>query len=110
MRAVKEITNWDLDYQPNHVYLLDGDKLIAYIPANSTEPEYLKTPMRIETRNRKFIDLKVSPFTVTTKSSLVEVKGSKGDSYWVDLDKGTCTCPAFKYSKSNGCKHIKDIV
>jgi hypothetical protein len=110
MRVVKEITNWDLDYQPNHTYLLDGDKVLGYIPSNSTEPRYLKRPMTFDTRGRKLVEIKDSLFTITTKSSLIEVKGSKGDSYWVDPDKGTCTCPAFKYSKSNGCKHIKGIV
>jgi hypothetical protein len=108
MRAVKEITNWDLDFQPNHIYLLDGEKLIAYIPANSTVPSYLKNPMRIETRNRKFIDLDTSPFAITVKSSLVEVKGSKGDTYFVDPDKGSCSCSGWKFRGT--CKHVKEVL
>lgn len=109
MIAVKEITVWDMDYQPNHTYLLDSDKIIAYIPKGKTEPVYLNRPMKIDQRGRKFQELKISPFKAQVKSTLIEIKGSKGNSYFVDPEKGTCTCPAFKFGKGT-CKHTKEVL
>ena len=39
----------------------------------------------------------------------IEVKGSKGDIYYVkkDGDKVTCTCQSFKYRGQ--CKHIEGV-
>jgi hypothetical protein len=109
MIAVKEVTQWDMESQPNHIYLLDGDKIMAYISNGKTEPIYLHRPMRIDQRGRKFQELKISPFKAQVKSTLIEVKGSKGNSYWVDPDKKTCSCPAFKFGKGT-CKHIKEVL
>jgi len=108
MQAVIEITKWDLDYQPNHIYLLDSDRVHAFIPKGKTEPFYYKTPIKIDTRGRKFQELKINPFKVKTKSTLIEVKGSKGDTYFIDPDKGSCSCPAHKFRGT--CKHIKEVV
>jgi len=110
MIAVKEVTLWDMESQPNHTYLLDGDKILAYIPMGKTEPTYLTRPMKIDQRGRKFQELKINPFKTEIKSTLIEVKGSKGNSYWVDPDKKTCSCPAFKFAKDNTCKHIKEVL
>jgi hypothetical protein len=109
MIAVKEVTKWVMEYQPNHTYLMDSDKAHAYIPLGKTEPVYFTKPLRLDMRGRKFQELKINPFKVETKSSLIEVKGSKGNSYWVDPDKGSCSCPAFKFGKGT-CKHIKEVL
>jgi hypothetical protein len=108
MIAVKEVTQWNMDYQPNHTYLLDGDKAHAIISKGKTEPVYFTNPLRLDMRGRKFQELKINPFKVETKSSLIEVKGSKGNSYWVDPDKGSCSCPGFRFK--NTCKHIKEVL
>ena len=38
--------------------------------------------------------------------SEVSVKGSKGNEYQVDTDKGTCSCPGYTYR--GNCKHVKE--
>lgn len=103
MQAYKEITDWAT---PNHTYLLDGNNLIAYIKVNETVPFYFKNPIKgFDKRGRKFIELNDNPFEVKVSSSLREVKGSKGDSYFVNEAEGTCTCPGFTYRGK--CKHVE---
>ena len=109
MIAVREITQWNVEYrQPNHTYLLDGDKIIAYIKWHEGEPEYLRTPLKLDRRGRKFEELKINPFSVKVESKLIEFKGSKGNSYFVDPEAQTCTCPGFTFR--GDCKHIKENI
>lgn len=107
MQAYKEITDWDSDVAPNHTYLLDGTKMIAYIKQGSTEPFYFKTPIQIDKRGRKFVELDKNPFEVEIKTELIEVKGSKGNTYYVDPEAKTCTCPGFSFR--GACKHITEL-
>lgn len=103
MRAYKETTAWAT---PNHTYLLDGNNLIAYIKENETEPFYFKNPIKGFSRSgRKFLELTDNPFEVKVSSSLREVKGSKGDSYFVNDIEHTCTCPGFTFR--GNCKHVE---
>mgnify|MGYP001026029292 FL=1 len=105
MRAIKEITEWDIAYRmPNHTYLVDGDKAIAYKPWHDGEAVYFDHPLTLVKSYRKFIELKDNPFDVKIKSNLIEVQGSKGDVYHVDPDKRSCTCTG--YSFRGKCKHI----
>ncbi len=107
MEAVKEVTKWEGDIQANHVYLLDGDKMVAYIKFGNGDPFYFKNPIRIDKRGRKFERLTKNPFDVKIKSDLIEVKGSKGNSYFVDPVEKTCTCPGFTFRGT--CKHIEAV-
>lgn len=103
MRAYKEITDWTT---PNHTYLLDGTNLLAYIKDGEAQPFYFKNPIKgFDKRGRKFIELDDNPFTVTVTSSLREVKGSKGNSYFVNDSDSTCTCPGFTFRGK--CKHVE---
>jgi hypothetical protein len=103
MRAYKEITDWTT---PNHTYLLDGTNLLAYIKDGESQPFYFKNPIKgFDKRGRKFIELDDNPFTVTVTSSLREVKGSKGNSYFVNDSDSTCTCPGFTFRGK--CKHVE---
>jgi hypothetical protein len=108
MIAVKEITKWDGESQPNHIYLLDSDRIHAYIPHGKNEPQYFAKPLKMDTRGRKFQELKINPFKVAIKSTLIEVKGSKGDTYYVDPEKGKCSCPAHTFRGT--CKHVKEVL
>ena len=108
MEALREVTGWEgVKRQPNHTYLFDGDKAVAYIKWDETEPFYFKNPLRIDKRGRKFVKADAGLFKVKVQSSLIEVKGSKGNSYFVDPDAKTCTCPGFTFR--GACKHITEL-
>lgn len=109
MIAVLEVTNWDLGFQPNHIYLVDGDKAHAYIPYGKGEPRFFASPMRLDRARRKFKELSKNPFgDVKPQANLIKIMGSKGDTYFVDPAEGTCTCPGFKFR--GACKHLKDVI
>lgn len=107
MQAVKEITEWSNGANINHVYLLDGSKMVAYIKFGKGKPFYFKNPIGIDKRGRKFEVLKKNPFDVEIKSELIEVQGSKGNVYYVDPEAKTCTCPGFSFRGT--CKHTVDL-
>jgi hypothetical protein len=108
MEAVRETTDWGSNKASNHTYLLDGTKLVAYIKQGETVPFYFKNPIKgFDTRYRTFEKLKINPFKVAVpEKELIEVAGSKGSIYYVDVEAGTCTCSGFKFR--GDCKHIKE--
>lgn len=109
MEALKEITVWKgVARQPNHTYLFDGERAVAYIKWHQGKPIYFNNPGRLDRRGRKFVKADIKLFGETkVKSSLLEVKGSKGNSYWVDPMGKTCTCPGFTFRGK--CKHITQL-
>jgi hypothetical protein len=108
VKAVKEITQWDSDIQANHTYLMDGNKAVAYIPFGKGVPFYFKTGLVIDRARRKFEELADNPFgSQSVKSDLIEIKGSKGDTYFIDTAAGTCTCSGFVYR--GACRHVKEF-
>ena len=113
MEALKEVTAWDVEYrQPNHTYLMDGDKVVAYIRWHEGVPEFFKTPRKMDKRYRKFEKVDISLFEVEDKKDpmVVEVKGSKGQTYFLSNPGGEwhCTCPGFTFR--GACKHTKEMV
>ena len=110
MEAVREVTKWDVEYRsPNHDYLLDGDRIIAYRPWGTAEIRVLSGKIKIDRRGRKFEKLKDNPFealqhTEREEPAVVAVKGSKGQTYYVNAAEGTCTCPGFTFR--GACKHL----
>lgn len=108
MIAVKETTVWkEVNTQPNHTYLLDGDKMVAYIKFGKGDAVYFKNPIRIDKRGRKFETLKKNPFKavdVPAESFIIKVQGSKGETYSVNTQEHTCTCQGFTFRGT--CKHV----
>ena len=111
MEALREVTVWkDVSKQPNHDYLLDGDRVVAYRPWGTGEVRILSGKLKIDRRGRKFEKLDPNPFAGIDKkkeSMVVEVKGSKGKTYYVDPEAKTCTCPGFTFRGT--CKHVVEI-
>lgn len=110
MEAVREVTVWEgLEYRaPNHDYLLDGDKIIAYRPWGTGEIRVLSGKIKIDRRGRKFEKLEPNPFATpenAAENAVREVKGSKGQTYYVNIEEGTCTCPGFTFRGK--CKHVE---
>lgn len=112
MKAYQEITHWNVEYrQPNHQYLLDGDRVIAYRRWGEGPPEFSKTPRRIDRRGRKFIEIDSSVFgdvKETKDDTKIKVQGSKGNTYEVDIENKTCTCPGFTFR--GNCRHVKENI
>ena len=108
MDAVKEITQWTDGSQCNHTYLLNGDKMVAYIARGTTKPFYFKNPIVISRSGRKFEKLQVNPFTVpAVPQTLKQVAGSNGNVYYIDTETNTCTCPGYTFR--GACKHTKEL-
>ena len=114
LEALKEVTEWKVDFrQPNHTYLLDGDKLVAYRPWHTGEPIW-GTPVRFDRRYRKFEKADLTLFGIVdapenvTVNALQTVKGSKGAVYYVDPDAHSCTCPGFTFRGK--CRHTDVLV
>ena len=107
MQAVVETTGVGF---PEHTYLLDGDKLVAYIKVGESTPFYFKSPIKgFDRRGRKFKTVSDAAFTVTVSpvTTTKQVVGSKGEIYTIDLEAKTCTCSGYTYRGT--CKHTKDL-
>ncbi len=118
LKIYQEVTEWKgVEYrQPNHVYLMSGDRAYAYSRWGESEPEYFRTPTRMDKRGRKFIEVKKNSWGFNLKilaqeednpqGETWEVQGSKGDTYTVSLLNGrwSCTCPGATFRST--CRHI----
>ena len=115
MISLKEVTVWADGTTSNHTYLLDGDKMVAYIKKGTTEPYYFKNPIKGFSRSgRKFEEvqldwstlLQVHVKTEPQPNFIKKVQGSKpGVTYEVNTDENTCTCPGFSFRGK--CKHVE---
>ena len=113
MQALQETTQWPGDTSPNHVYLIDGTNLVAYIRKGTSEPYWFKSPIKgFSKSGRKFVELTHSPFGVPQVAEpmpwIKRVAGSKpGVFYTVNTEENTCTCPGYTFR--GACKHIKHM-
>jgi hypothetical protein len=108
IQAVREITKWDVVGNINHTYLIEGDKMLAYIKVGTAQPQYFSKPITFDRRYRKFETVTPNPFGEVKNDDVVEVTGSGGKVYYVDLHKSTCTCSGFRFRGK--CKHIQQAM
>jgi hypothetical protein len=105
MEALIETTGGQF---PAHTYLLDGTTLVAYIKVGTKEPFYFKNGIKnFDKRGRQFQKTASSAFKTKIDTALIEVKGSKGSSYFVNKEEKTCTCPGYTFR--GACKHVAEI-
>ncbi len=124
LKIMREVTEWTgVEYRlPNHVYLMDGDKIYAYSKWGEGKPEYMKTFLRIDKRGRKFVEVKRNRWefdlSIKTEEPVKEsepqgqvwtVQGSKGNQYFVNLNGNhwSCTCPGFGFR--HRCRHVEEL-
>jgi len=115
-KILQEVSEWDADYKCNHTYLLNGDKVVAYIKQGGTEVIVLNHQIRIEKRYRKFIEVQNQDLSIlipneTPKNIRVFNVQSKDKVYTVELNtvknKYTCSCTGFTFRGK--CKHIDAV-
>lgn len=115
-KILQEVSEWDADYKCNHTYLLNGDKVVAYIKQGDTEVIVLNHQIRIEKRYRKFIEVQNQDLSIlipneTPKNIRVFNVQSKDKVYTVELNsvknKYTCSCTGFTFRGK--CKHIDAV-
>ena len=122
LKIVEEVTEWDVPYrQPNHVYLMSGDRALAYSRWGKDKPQYFSQPQRLDRRGRKFIEVKSNRWKFDLKIRVEDentekpsgqtwtVSGSKGNSYTVSLSGGrwSCSCPGHGFR--NRCRHVDEL-
>lgn len=120
MKFFQEVTVWDSPTAANHIYYLKDDKssMVGYIKHGTKELFKFKSPIAIDVRGRKFVEVKErkgEPDSVyftkkeEPKKDSIVVQGSNGKQYIVEKvgTKYTCTCPGFTFRHT--CKHTKDM-
>lgn len=114
MKILQETTVWERN-TPNHIYITDDSKskMFAYVRAGTNAVFKFSSPMRIDTRGRRFKEIpNTFGFEEQAKDSTVktwQVSGSTSDTYTVSLDDNqySCTCSGFKFR--GACKHIAGV-
>ena len=117
MKYFQEVTEWaDNANAVNHTYYMKDDKsfMVGYIKAGTKSLFKFKKPIQIDTRGRKFVELKnkkTEPDSVyfvkkeEPENKGIEVEGSNGKKYYITKsgNKYMCTCPGFMFRHK--CKH-----
>ena len=63
MEALREVTDWAVDYrQPNHTYLFDGERVVAYIKWSEGDPIAYNRREKLDRRGRKFVKADINLF------------------------------------------------
>jgi len=107
IRILQEVTGTidDFYYQPHIYYVNDADKLVWFQVADySRGLDKYCVPKKFYRSGRKF--KKIGEIEEEAVANIVKVAGSKGNTYTVDLDEGTCTCTGFRFRGT--CKHLQE--
>lgn len=120
VKIMQEVTDWKVPYrQPNHVYLMSGDRVLAMSRWGTEKPQYFASQSRIDRRGRKFVEIKKNPWRFDLNVKVVTeekpsgqtwtVTGSRGDEYTVSLMDGrwSCTCPGATFRGQ--CRHQAEV-
>ena len=106
--AFRETTVWKGSTIRNGIYLMSGAKCLAFRNYKG-ETTYFAKPMQIDKRGRQFEKLVKSPFKVVKDDArdpnLIEVRGSKGETYQVNPVEKTCSCAGFQFRGK--CRHLE---
>lgn len=116
-QILQEISEWKGDYKCNHTYLMDNNKIIAYVKQGDSKVTTLNHALSMDKRYRKFIKVdnvelsKLIPKTKNTNIRTFNVQ-SKDKIYTVELDtlknRYRCACPGFTFRGK--CKHIDAVM
>lgn len=99
IEILQEVTDWGDLKIANGIYHVNGaGQLVQH---NDT---VFKNPMKQFSKSRRKFT-KIGEREEELASNVVEVKGSKGNVYYIDTSKNSCTCPGFTFR--GNCKHIK---
>lgn len=115
MKVMREVTEWAVDYrQPNHVYLMKGDRALAYVPWGQGPVQRLRTPLRIDQRGRRFTEVPdvwglLQQDTQDHHIRTWQVQGSRGDNYSVSLDEGRWNCTCAGHQFRGRCRHVDEV-
>ena len=123
MKYFQEVTDWGNHNIPNHIYYLKDDKsrMVGYIKHGTKKLFKFKSPIAIETRGRKFVELKdrktepdsayfAKPVEETKPINSIQVTGSNGKIYTlVKQPNGnySCSCPGYMFRHK--CKHVDEL-
>ena len=107
IQILQEVTDWGKFKVNNGIYHINGaGSLVAYQVNVDAKLQVLKSPSKQFSKSRrKFKKIGAYP-EVHNDPKVLIVKGSKGNEYQIDTDKGTCTCPGYTYR--GNCKHVKE--
>lgn len=123
MKYFEEVTDWGDNNVQNHIYYLNDSKtkMVGYIKSGTKTLFKFKSPISIDIRGRKFVELKnrkaerdevyfEKTKAETKPTDAIEVQGSNGNVYLVTKNiygKYNCTCPGFSFRRT--CKHIQQV-
>ena len=122
LKIMREVTEWSGHrHQPNHVYLMSGDKALAYSRWGQDRPFYFRTFIRLDRRGRKFEEVTTNrwkfdmsmevpePEQIKPAGQTWSVVGSKGSAYEVSFGSGSWTCSCPGHSFRGRCRHVDQL-